>query len=420
MKGSGSAIAIVCKLLFVPIATSVKAGISGDSELRAEVDRSRHGETVTALEQWTSLYYKDLKSDLQMGVQFALQAHEQDSAGQIYQCFVRSGDGRQRPELTVGRFETIDNHGFQTLDGFSLYQQVTTPLAWKFYTGKPRQFEAYQEEDADLLLGLGTEIDLKTLTPTDSFKKLMFNLGLEQRWSYAKQTNLHGSLSGEMPEIDADAQIRDFHLAMDMSLDDSVLRRVMMDANFDFKQQGHLRMAYHYYLPDDDLETFRDRYHGFYSMDRQSILKSIWFLPKTGAVETRFEISGSRQEQGNGGLGLATEWIYSTHYGSIWDGRIDYLEVAHDQAVSIYLRYQQPLSSQSKFELEGVYQTKQTQLSGSNHMNGFSFSLAQRLIKQVTLNLSGEWLDHSEREDEYRFGASIHYEFYQTNTGELP
>jgi hypothetical protein len=119
-------------------------------------------------------------------------------------------------------------------------------------------------------------------------------------------------------------------------------------------------------------------------------------------------------------LGLATELVYHTHYGPIWDGRVDYLETDDDYATSIYLRYRQPITSMSTLKLEGVYQKKQTQLSGENNLKGLSFSIAQRFFSQFKLDLSGEWLDHSERDDEYRLGLSIRYDFYQTNVGELP
>jgi hypothetical protein len=412
-------VAMVGKLLLMPIATVVNAGVSGDSETRLLIDSSRFGDTQTSLEQWNSLYYKDLSSGLDMGLQFALEADEESGTGQLYQCFIQSDIGDEWPQITMGRFEMIDSLGFNTLDGISISQQVV-PFTWKLYTGKPRRFEAEWEEDADLLLGLSADYSLMPLIQSDYFRKLIANVGLERRWSHTRQMNLHLSLVGERPEIDEDLQLNDFSLAADMDLDDQTLRRVVIDSHYDLKQQGDLRLVYRFYRPDEEPETFRDRFHGFYSMDRQSIFKGVWSPPKIGVLESHFEFTGSRQQQGDGGLGLAGELIYPTGYGPVVDGRADFLETGDDYATSLYLRYRQPISSLSKIEVEGVYQMKQTRLSGGNHLKGLAFLFAQRIFSQLTLNVSGEWLNHSERDDEYRLAASIRYEFFQTNIGELP
>jgi ribosome-associated toxin RatA of RatAB toxin-antitoxin module len=78
------------------------------------------------------------------------------------------------------------------------------------------------------------------------------------------------------------------------------------------------------------------------------------------------------------------------------------------------------LSSLTLLQTEAVYQTKETGLSGRNHLTGFSVSLTRRLLKQLFLNLGGEWLVHTDREDEYRLAMSLRYDFYQIDTGELP
>lgn len=411
--------AIVCNALLIPIASTVKAGVSGDTEVRLQLDNTHFGETETSLETWNTLYYKDLSSDLEMGVQFAVEADEDRATGNIYQCFIHSDGGGEMPDITIGRFENIDSSGFNTLDGVSISQRLS-PLSWKLYSGKPRRFEAYLGDDAELIMGLSSDYDLLSLAQTKQFKKLNINLGLERRWTQTQQLNLHLSLMGERPEFDEGTQLSDFHLAADIRLDNQTLQRIVADTHYDLKTQGTLRLDYRYYRPAEEPETFRDRYHGFYSMDRQSIFKGVWYFPKRGGLETNFELNGSRQEQGNGGLGLATELLYQSRNGPVWDGRVDYLETDDDYATSIYLRYRQPITSMSTVALESVYQKKQTQLSGENNLKGLSFSIAQRIFSQLKLDLSGEWLDHSQRDDEYRLGLSIRYDFYQTNVGELP
>lgn len=411
--------AIVCNLLLIPIVTDTRAGISGDTELRLQVDNTHFGETETSLEQWSAIYYKDLSTGLDIGVQFAVEAREANTSGQLYQCYIRSDGKGERPDLTLGRFEIIENGGFNTLDGISISQQLSA-IDWRVYGGKPRRIEAYWEEDADLLIGLSSNYDLLSLVQTKQFKQLNFNFGLERRWAHSQQMDLHLSLTGVRPELDEDLQLNDFHLAADMNLDDQSLQRVVVDSHYDLKTQGYLRLGYRYYRPNEEPETFRDRYHGFFSMERQSILKGVWHLPKRAGLETNFELNGSRQEQGNGGFGLATELIYFTRFGPVIDGRVDYMESDDDYATSIYLRYRQPITSMSTVELESVYQKKQTRLSGDNNLKGFSFSLAHKVLSQLRLDLSGEWLDHSTRDDEYRLGLSLRYDFYQTNVGELP
>jgi hypothetical protein len=418
MKGSAF-IAILCTLLLFSVSRSVMAGVSGNSETRFQVDNSRYGEAETSIEQWTSLYYKENDGDLLFAVQFAVEGAEEETSDQLFQCFIRTDEGGDQPALTIGRFEMSDISGFNTLDGFSIRQHIA-PFTWKIYSGKPRHMDGYEEEKADLLLGLAAQYDLTSSTYLKQFKKLIFNLGLERVWRSTGAMTLRGGLSGERHSSDDGIQLNDFQLAVDISLDEQSLRRALFSTHFDLQHQGEVRIGYHYYLPDEDLETFRDRFHGIYNMQRQSILKGVWYLPQTGPLETRFEISGNRHEQGNGGIGMAIELIYPMLYGSTIEGRSDYLEIDDDRAVSAYLRYRQPVSSLSILQTEGVYQTKKTRLSGRNRLTGLSLSLSRKLMKQLFLNVSGEWLDHSDREDEYRLAMTLRYDFYQTNAGELP
>ncbi|MCG8486070.1 MAG: hypothetical protein MI756_01225 [Chromatiales bacterium] len=411
--------AIVSHLLLLPIAVTVEAGVSGDTELRLQVDNSHFGETESSFELWNDLYYTDRSNGLDMGFQFAIEAGEPSDSARLYQCFIRSNGDGVAPDITIGRFEHIDSSGFSNLDGISFDQQFDH-IGWRLYAGKPRRFEAYWQEDADLIIGLFSDLNLLSLYETDRFNRLLLNLGLEQRWSRTRQRNLHLALSGERPEVEEGPQFKDFNLAADLDLDGQNLHRMVLDAHYDLKAQGHLRLGYRYYRPDEEPETFRDRYHGFFSMDRQSILKGVWQLPKYKRLQTNFEFNGSRQDQGNGGLGLASELIYATGFGTVWDGRVDYLESDDDYAFSGYLRYKQPINASAIVELESVYQKKSTQLSGDNHLRGFSCSYSQRIKSAWRVDLSGEWLDHSVRDEEYRLALSFRYEFYQTNVGELP
>jgi hypothetical protein len=410
---------IVWKLLIFLLATSVKAGISGDTETRFQIDNDRYGETQTTVEQWTSIYYKDNGGDLSMAIQFAVEAGERETNKQLYQCFLRSGGGIRQPELTIGRFALADTGGFNTLDGFSIRQQLT-PLTWNIYSGKPQKLDGYVDGGGDLLLGLSTLYDLTQFSAIDNFHRLAFNFGLEKVWSNTSELVLHSGLNGERLSSDDESILRDFQLALAINLEEQTLRRAIFDTHFDLKQQGQLRVGYHFYQPDDELETFRDRYHGVYNEERQSQARGVWYLPSNGALETRFELSGNRHEQGNGGMGMAAEFIYTSETGPVFEFRSDILDIDDDRVFSQYFRYHQPITSLTLFQTEGVYQTKQTRLSGRNHLFGYSFSFSQRLLKQLFLNLSGEWLDHSDREDEYRLAMSIRYDFYQTNTGELP
>ncbi|MEJ2619186.1 MAG: hypothetical protein P8163_02745 [Candidatus Thiodiazotropha sp.] len=411
--------AIVSHLLLLPIAATVKAGVSGDSELRLQVDNTHFGETEASIELWNDLYYTDRSSGLDLGIQFAIETGEPNDTGRLYQCFIRSDGEGLGPDITIGRFEHIDSRGFSNLDGISFDQQ-SDQIGWRLYAGKPRRFETSWEEDANLVLGLFSDLNILSVYQTDRFSRLLLNLGLERRWSRRRQSNLHLGLSGERPKVDAGPQFKDFNLAADWDLDDQYFHRMVLDAHYDLKAQGFLRLGYRYFRPNEEPETFRDRYHGFFSMERQSLLKGVWQLPEYRRLQTNFELNGSRQAQGNGGLGLASELIYTTGFGAVWDTRLDYLESDDDYAFSGYLRYKQPIDSSSRIELESVYQKKFTQLSGNNHLLGLSCSYSKRIKSAWQVDLSGEWLDHSERDDEYRLALSLRYEFYQTNVGELP
>jgi hypothetical protein len=51
---------------------------------------------------------------------------------------------------------------------------------------------------------------------------------------------------------------------------------------------------------------------------------------------------------------------------------------------------------------------------------GVALSFDQRLRSKLFFSLNAQWLDHSKQENEYRLGLSLRYDFYQTNTGEMP
>jgi hypothetical protein len=417
-------LADVVKLVLVSIPLSTMAGVSGDTETRFLLDDSRSGEAEASIEQWTSIYYKDIGGSQSMGIQFAAQAGEDDADGRLYQCYLRTGEGKEQGEFTLGRFETADNGGFYTLDGLSITQGMSQH-SWRLIAGKPRHLEAYAQEDDEFLLGLNAYFDLTTIPKVVDFNKLMLNLGMQRRWSDSQQMLFHGGLYGERPELGRGPQLQDFQFFADINFDDLSLQRAVIDTHFDLRQQGAVRLGYHYYLPDEEQDTFRDRFHGIYNSERQSIFKGVWYLPpwylpETGSLESRFEISRSSQKQGGDGLGLAAELTLPTGYGPVVDGRVDYLEYVDEWVASTYLRYRQPITSLSFFQAEGVYQTKQTQLSGKNHLQGLSLSFSSRLLKQLFLELDGEYLDHSVRDDEYRAAVSLRYEFYQVNQGELP
>ncbi|MEJ2609295.1 MAG: hypothetical protein P8179_04205 [Candidatus Thiodiazotropha sp.] len=395
------------------------AGISGSSETRLQVDSSRYENSDNYLEQWTALYYRDLASDLRMGTQFELDANEEGVTGRLYQLYLKSGDHSDRPELTIGRFETIDNSGFQTLDGFSVINR-SSPVAWKVYAGKPRRFEDLYSSDAETMVGLGGVYDLQPAIKSEQFEKLLFNIGLDHRWSSSKQTNFHGSISGLLQQVEERTQLSDFYLAADVNLDTRTYQRVVIDTHFNLARQGSVRIGYRYYQPDEEPETFRDMYHGFYSMQRQSLWKGVWQLPKWKDLQTYLEMNRSHLEFGSNGAGVAAEMVYAMRKGNIVDLRLDYVELEEEYATSLYLRSRQPISSTLKFVAESVFQSKHTQLSGDNHLIGLSLSVAKMLMKQTTLDLSGEWLGHSDRDNEYRLSVSFRYDFYQTNTGELP
>jgi hypothetical protein len=354
-----------------------------------------------------------------MGLQFAVEADEDENTGQLYQSYVQGGDAVDQVQYTFGRFEWIDLNGFYTLDGFSLTKAFSASR-WRFYAGRPTHLEAYNRQSADFLIGLDGHFDLIPESNSERFKKLIFNLGFERRVGDSNPSLLHAGLTGEQIDFEQGPQLGDFQFGVDIDLSGLSLSRVVMDTRFDLKAYGGLRLGYHHYVPDPERDTFRDRYHGVYNDSRHSVMRGVWYLPKMASFESSVEVSGNSQDHGHGGQGLAAETVYATGYGPIVDARVDYLEMADDQVASAYLRYRHPISAFSKLEIEGVLQKKETLLSGTNHLKGFSVMYSRRLLKQFTLAVSGEWLDHSDRDDEYRAGVSLRYAFYQVNTGELP
>ncbi len=410
---------LVLPLCVYAVCESAQAGWSGSTEFRWRLDSSRFEQTERALEQWTGLNYLDLSSGLASGVQFSLEGDGDDWRGRLYQAYLRSGDGYERPELTVGRFEAVDSSGYQTLDGVALRQRFDA-FDFNLRAGKPRRFEAYESDASDLLLSASGDYDLLALWPLPSFERISLNLGMERQWSASLQTRLLGGLSGVFREREQPFSPRDFHLAFVRDVDDERWYRLIADGRFGLGTMGMLRLGYAYYDPDEAFETFRDRYHGFYSLERQTVTRAIWQLPAVGGVNTQLEFYASRPEAGAQGWGWSVEMDTLVGRSHRLDTRIDATEADEDHAYAVYVRDRLPLSPLMEMSAEGVYQTKQTGLSGENHLWGVSLSASRLIFKQTRLCLRGEWLDHSVREREYRLDLALHYDFYQIDTGELP
>jgi hypothetical protein len=418
MKGF-ACVVLACDLLLLSTATSSIAGISGESETRFLVDRSRYGEAETSLAQWTSVYYQDLGGDLRMGLQFAVSAGEGESYGRLYQSYLRTGNALETPELTLGRFESVDGSGFITLDGLALAQRAAM-LGWRLYLGKPRKIENYLQESADFLMGVTAQKELESFRQALDLNRLRLNLGLEHRWSEAGTTRLHGGLSGAGRLSEERSGLVDFQMGGDLNLQAHTWQRTTLDLLFEMDKSGQLRLGYYYYRPDAEADSFRERFHGIYDMDRESIMKLVWYMPKLGSKVLQLEVFGTGQQQGRGGQGMAAELIYPAIHGQFVGGRVDYLEYGDDYVVSAYLSCRQPLGTFSRFEIEGVYQQNRTRLSGKNNLWGMALSFDLRLRSKLFFGLNAEWLDPSERENEYRLGLSLRYDFYQSNTGEMP
>jgi hypothetical protein len=401
------------------LSESLFAGLSGSAELRWQTDSSRFQNTEHTLEQWTAINYQDLASGFSSNLQFSLKVDEGTTQGRLYQCYLRSGDGEVRPELTLGRFETVNSDGYQTLDGFT-WRQRHDAFGWRVMAGKLKRFEDYAIDATDLMLGVSGDYDLLGVFAMPAFERVRLDLGLEHLRGTSPQTRLHGGVSGLFKENQTRFFLSEFHLAGDVNTDDGTWHRISADSRFDLHRLGVLGLRYAYYDPDDELETFRERFHGFYSLERQSVARGLWQLPEMSGLRLQFELSGNRPDAGAEGMGWAAEANYPLPGSHRLDARLDYLKVDKEHAVSLYLRDRAPLSSRMEMAVEGVYQTKQTGLSGDNHLWGVSLEASRMIFKQARLCLSGEWLDHSARDDEYRLGLVLRYDFYQIDTGELP
>jgi len=91
----------------------------------------------------------------------------------------------------------------------------------------------------------------------------------------------------------------------------------------------------------------------------------------------------------------------------------DVLQMGDDQSRTLYAKFNRPLSSVLTLELEGMTQQKETFLTGDDTSQGIAFRFKKMLKKNLQLETYGEYINHSDRDNEYQLGVRLRRDFHR-------
>ncbi len=380
-------------------------GYSGFSEITLETGNTNSADNDATLEQWNEIIYTDLNTQKEIGTQFSFRVGKEKSFdGEIYQLYLKQPF--HSSTLSIGRFDQIDARGYYTLDGFSL--KPSNPKDWFFHMGAPKRIDAYEGVDGGWLIGVEKRLSRKKSIT----QKQHFRVGFQQQWNGASGTYLNLGFTQLNSQPEKLGLVR-LDLSGGLRLDEASLENFIAKAEFDLKKQGRLYLSYDHYRPPEKSMSFHDRFYQSYTQENQSVLRADWH--KRLNLQTTLNLQARQvwHEKSSNGQSIALGLRYKPLKGD-WKAEFhtDILQMDDDNSKTLYIRFKRPLNSILILELEGMAQHKNTFLTGDDKSQGAAFRLKKMLKKNLHLETYGEYINHSDRDNEYQLGIRLRRDFH--------
>ena len=384
-------------------------GYSGFSEVTIESGNTSSTDIDSTLEQWNEIIYTDLNTQKEIGTQFSLKAGKENSFdSEIYQLYLkRPFDSKT---LIVGRFDQIDARGYYTLDGFSLKPSNAKNGVenWWFYMGSPKRIDAYEGVDGGWLMGAEKQI---TKNKSVTLKQL-FRVGFQQQWDESAGSYLNLGFS-QLDKQPHKLGLTRLDFSGGLRLDETSLENFIAKAEYNLEQQGHLYLSYDHYRPPEKSISFHDRFYQSYAQEKQSVLRADWHKRLNPRTTLNLQARQVWHEKANNGQSVALGLRYIPRKKD-WKAELhtDVLQMGDDQSRTLYAKYNQTLSSVLTLELEGMTQQKETLLTGNDNSQGVAFRLKKMLKKNLHIETYGEYINHSDKDNEYQLGVRLRRDFH--------
>jgi len=389
------------------------AGYSGFMETTLQMDNFLFNNNRSYLEQWGEVIYTDRIKGQQAVLQFGLRGGDEGEIDHaLHQLYFRTQIERYGSEVTIGRFDHADGGGFYTLDGISL-QSAERPVRWNLFAGSSKRIDDYDGLSGGFLLGAEGRYQAETGSGYSGLKTVNTRLGLQHQWHDENALRMTWGMGGSGGGDPKAIGLKRFNVSGSFRLDQQEMDALSGSADIDLQTYGRMHLLYDFYQPGKTPASFRDRFYHDYARGRQSVAKGSWHRPLTRRLTGLLEVSRRWREIGSSGSGMAAELNYRDVDGWRLESRLDYLTLNGDESISLYGRVRKALTAFVELELEAVLQRKETQLSGSNQAIGSAFRLKRRLRKDLFIDLFGEYIDQSDRDNEYRLGLSLRYDFFK-------
>ena len=239
--------------------------------------------------------------------------------------------------------------------------------------------------------------------------KFAWRLGIQHQWEEGYATRLTWGLGGFAGNGKTDGKLRRFDLSGSMRLDEAAVETFTASALFDLRANGQVQASARRFQPTDEPISFRERFHELLSNTEQTSARVVWRPLLRPRWEAAVEARGSRFGSGDSGTGVAVGVDYDSARDWRYDARFDYFSMDDERTISLYARLRRPLTAFMEAQFEAVQQWKETTLSGDNRLSGVAFRLHRLVAKRWVAKFFGEYLHHSERDNEYRLGIGVRY-----------
>ena len=189
------------------------------------------------------------------------------------------------------------------------------------------------------------------------------------------------------------------------------LEELLFSAEVRSGRSEYLKLEYQSYSPSSPTLTFREQYYSLYVLGRQSEFAASYQLHPKKSLSWGARGRLVTRENGLSGLGITgslSRWQYS---GFDMSSQLDLLKLGHDNATTLYLEGERPLTALSRLRMALVMQHQKKQLAGDNDAFGIDGELEQMLSSMLYLGITFMHIWNSRLPDEYRYGVRLSYRF---------
>jgi len=401
------------------VVTSAEAGLFGRVDSVGVAD-NRNGHHSIYIEEQVDVSYVDEQAGWRLAT--ALSARLEDRAGGLFQGDIyhlyaeQSFNDGPLSAVKIGRMQRSDALGFYTLDGAQAWGEVSQLGAQKFtlYAGRPGRIDDFYMVEADLLLGAELQWDNRPLHyrfDTIDIESINGRVELQHLRKGASENRISWSINGNGKLHQSSLSDLKLGFGGSYQFGQRQLEELLFSAEARRGRSEYLKLAYQSYSPSSPTLTFREQYYSLYVLGQQQEFAASYRLRPKNSLSWGAKGRLVTRENGLSGLGITGSLSQWQYFGADMSAQLDLLKLGSDNASTLYLEGERPLSALRRLRAALVLQHQQKQLAGDNNAFGFDGELEQMLSSTLYLSVALTHIWNSRLNDEYRYGVRLSYRF---------